>query len=194
MSDINKLLGINECYQAPERIMQILKSTEESKKVFMNFITEFKYDFSYDWFHEYFEDEHADRKVKKQDFTPDSLTKLLSKMINPKGILYEPAAGTGGMIIKAWWKQMTSQHPFDYNPLNFFVIADEMSDRTIPFLLFNLMIRGINANVVHCNSLTRECKEVYFLFNEKNDYLSFSKLYIQPHKKILEDTLNIKFI
>lgn len=190
---INDLLDIKESYQAPERIMNILQS-DECHGVFMSFLDEFNYDVSYDWFHEYFLDEHADRRVKKQDFTPDSINELLSAVMNPSDVLFEPAAGSGGMIIKAWQRQMTARSFLDYEPLDFFVVAEEMSDRTIPFLLFNLMVRGINGDVVHCNSLTRECKDVYFVYNVNNDYMHFSKLIIHPHVKKVEEMFNVRFM
>ena len=41
--------------------------------------------------------------------------------------------------------------------------CEEFSDRAIPFLLFNLAIRNVNAIVCHGDSLTREFKAIYKL-------------------------------
>ena len=104
LSDINRMLGITDSYQAPEKIMNILTGDEkECIRVFKEFLNYFKCDISYDWFHEYFEDEHADRKNNKQDFTPKCLSTLVSKLLgSDTGVTYEPTAGTGGMLISKY--------------------------------------------------------------------------------------------
>lgn len=72
MIDYNKLFGVEDSYQAPEKIMSILFDKDEREKLFMKLLqaNDFKIDF--DWFFEYFQDEHADRKNKKQDFTQNA--------------------------------------------------------------------------------------------------------------------------
>lgn len=77
--EINRILSINDSYQAPEKIMKfILENGDEKRKVFSEMSELFRFDFSFDWFHQYFEDEHADRKNNKQDFTPECISKLVS--------------------------------------------------------------------------------------------------------------------
>ena len=44
-----------------------------------------------------------------------------------------------------------------------------------------MMIRGMNGIVIHGNSLTRECKNAYFICNTKNDNLQFSEISVIPH-------------
>ncbi|EJC3118106.1 SAM-dependent DNA methyltransferase, partial [Enterococcus faecalis] len=68
---INELLGVDDAYKAPEALMDILLNRDKREIVFNKFL-EIENDLTFDWFHEYFQDEHADRKVKKQDFTPNS--------------------------------------------------------------------------------------------------------------------------
>lgn len=176
MNDINRMLDITDSYQAPERLMSILMGNEDRRiNVFRNFLDYFKCDVSYDWFHEYFEDEHADRKHQKQDFTPKCLSSLVSKLMgSDTGITYEPAAGTGSMLITNWYLQLYNVHPFDYEPNKHLIVADEISDKTIPFLLFNLSIRGISGIVFHGNTLTGKYKAVYILTNERNSPVCFS--------------------
>lgn len=56
LSKINKLLSINDSYQAPDRIMQILLGEETRRKeVFAKFLKAFDYDLSYEWFYNYFQ-------------------------------------------------------------------------------------------------------------------------------------------
>lgn len=101
-SMINDILDIKDSYQAPQKIMDMLYGDiEERNKTFMEFLKAYKNDVNYDWFHEYFQDEHADRKKHKQDFTPKSISKLLVELVSDKqGDYYEPAAGTGGIVIE----------------------------------------------------------------------------------------------
>lgn len=198
LSKINRLIGVDESYKAPERIMEIISDKVIAKEVFFKFLQEFDYDLSYEWFNKYFEDEHADRKNKKQDFTPTSVSRLISEIQGSQphyGAIYEPAAGTGSTIISHWYRESRKhQFPWDYQPDNYLYLCEELSDKTIPFLLFNILIRGMNALVIHGNTLTREAKEVYHCDNKLNSYMCFSELKKIPHTKEVEKICNIKFI
>lgn len=198
LSKVNRLIGVDESYKAPEKIMKIISDKEQANEVFLKFIAEFDYDLSYEWFNEYFEDEHADRKNKKQDFTPTSVSRLISDLQGSEpqyGVIYEPAAGTGSTIISHWYKECRKhQFPWDYYPDNYLYVCEELSDKTIPFLLFNLLIRGMNALVIHGNTLTREAKEVYHCDNKYNAFMCFSELRKLPHTKEVEQLCNVRFI
>ncbi|WP_260306632.1 SAM-dependent methyltransferase [Lactobacillus johnsonii] len=164
-------------------------------------------DLSFDWFHEYFEDEQAERKSKKQDFTPDSIAVLLNKLTSKTdGYYYEPAAGTGGILITRWWQNCRTDpvHLHDerfsellswitYDPRSYWYQVEELSDRAIPFLIFNMAIRGMNGVVVQCDSLSREAKEAYFIRNDTDNFLAFSKIEKVPHSEALAKELNIKW-
>lgn len=198
MEKINGLIGVDESYKAPERVMQIISDKNTAKEVFLSFLKEFNYDLSYEWFNDYFEDEHADRKNNKQDFTPESVSKLIAETFGQTpqyGVIYEPAAGTGSTIISHWYKE-TRKHtfPWDYHPDNYLYICEELSDKTLPFLLFNILIRGMNAVVIHGNTLTREAKEVYHCDNKENQLMVFSELRILPHIDYVKELLNIRFL
>lgn len=198
LEKINRMLGINESYKAPGRIMEILSNKDNVKKVFSEFLKEFEYDLSYEWFRQYFEEEHADRKGNKQDFTPDGVTKMLTRLAGDApqyGIIHDAAAGTGGIVIAHWYKE-TRKHlvPWSYRPSNYLYFCEELSDRAIPFLLFNLMIRGMNAVVIHGDTLTRETKEVYYCENKNDCYISFSELRKLQHTEDVEKMLNVKFL
>lgn len=197
-TDVNRILGIDEQFKAPMRIMEILWNREERERVFREFL-EVDSDVSFDQFHQYFEEEQADRKVNKQDYTPDSISGLLSKLTaaggGDKGYDgYDPTAGTGGLIIVKWWHDcLRSPLPSMYVPRNHFYMCEELSDRAVPFLLFNLMLRGMNAIVIHGDVLTREnCKGVFFIQNAKDDFLSFSDLNVMPYSEDIREAFHIK--
>ena len=191
---INNILGIEESYKAPDKLMELIYDRKKREYVYKEMLELFNYNIEYDWFHEYFMDEQADRKKLKQDFTPNSISDLLSKIVDDNvGFVYEPTAGTGGMIIRKWLSDRNEYSIFTYKPSNHYYVAEEMSDRALPFLIFNMAIRGMNGEVRHIDTLTRECKGVFFLQNVKDDYLSYSDINIMPYNKSVERICNVKF-
>lgn len=189
---ICEILGVDEPYQVPQRIMETLTSPDRDR-VYLEFLEAFDFDVSRDWFHEFYEDENAERKKNKQDFTPASLAKLTSELAGyGDGVTYEPSAGTGGMIISRWDLQRKRYHPFEYKPSLQWFVAEDMSDRAIPFLLFNLSIRGINANVLHIDTLTRRCKAAYLVENAQNDMLAFSNVVELPRNERCMSAFDIR--
>lgn len=187
---IHELLGVDEVYKAPDTLMTILFDKEKREELFRRFLVH-ETDVSYEWFMQYFEEEQADRKNKKQDFTPKSVSTLLSKIVSGNQY-YEVAAGTGGILIQAWQEQRLNDNPFTYRPSNYWYHVEELSDKAIPFLLFNMLIRGMNGIVVHGDALTREIKNVYFLQNTKDDYLGFSDLNVMPRNEFTEKEFNVR--
>ncbi|WP_196345246.1 N-6 DNA methylase [Paraclostridium sordellii] len=195
--DFNKIFGVDDSYKAPDKIMKVLYDKEKREELFMKLLEEHNYDVGFDWFHKYFEDEHADRKTKKQDFTPECVADLLSKLAmgsENDGNYYECCCGTGGLLIKHWDNFRRTYSPFDYKPQYHFAVVEELSDRTIPFLLLNMMIRGMNGIVIHGDVLTRQCKNAYFICNTKNDHLQFSGITNIPHTEQFERELKVNFI
>lgn len=197
MVDYNKIFGVDDSYKAPEKIMEILYKKEEREKLFMELLEANNFDVSFDWFHEYFQEEHADRKVKKQDFTPRCVATLLSELVmtsdEEKGLYYECCAGTGGLMITFWDRFRRTYSPFDYEPCFHFAHVEELSDRTIPFLLLNMMIRGMNGIVIHGDVISRKCKNAYLICNTDNDHFKFSSITNIPHTEEFEKELMVKF-
>lgn len=207
---VNNLLDIDESYKAPEKMLKLMLDGKKREETFKKFL-EISTDMKSDWFHEYFEDEQAERKKKKQDFTPQSISNLMSALIgkNLNGTYYEPAAGTGGILITRWWsdrledpvhlskvdKKVLNQNSgisfFTYDPRNYWYQVEEMSDRAIPFLIFNMAIRGMNGVAVQCDSLSREAKEAYFIRNDSDNFLGFSEVIKLPHTKDVGQELHI---
>lgn len=191
ITTINQLLGITESYQAPQRMLDIMFDDEARPKLFDAFL-EHEYKMDYEWFQSYFQDEHADRRIKKQDFTPESVSILLSKLVDSGDHFHEMAAGTGSILIKAWWEQRKNESPLTYDPRSKWFHAEELSDRSIPFLIFNMAIRGMNGVILHGDSLNRHFKEVYFIRNDTDDYLAYSEVIIMPHTDDLMQELDIR--
>lgn len=133
---INELIGIKESYQASDALMKILFDKGKREKMFRAFL-EIDWHLDRDWFHAYFEEEHANKKKYAQDFTPDSISKLLSVIVGPSSKNLDVAAGTGSLMIQKWNHDRMSMSPLEYKPSMFFYQCEELSDRALPFLLFN---------------------------------------------------------
>lgn len=78
-----------------------------------------------------------------------------------------------------------------YDPRAYWYQVEEMSDRAIPFLIFNMSIRGMNGVVVQCDSLSRYAKDVYFIRNDTDDFLAFSEVIKMPHTTELKELYKI---
>jgi hypothetical protein len=68
-----------------------------------------------------------------------------------------------------------------------------MSDRAIPFLVFNMAIRGVNAVIVHCDSLSRESVGVFYIQNDDDNAFTFSSVNIMPYSEAMEKEFNVLF-
>lgn len=143
------------------------------------------YDMSYDWFQGLYENELSERKQKKQDFTPNSLGILCSKLTSQAGPIHEPTAGNGSMIIADWWQRCHNKIPWEHFPSQNMVTCWELSARSIPILLLNLSIRGIMGYVYHGDVLEKSIKMKYILLNRKDDTLGFSDIIKDPEHKLI---------
>lgn len=189
-NDVHRILGIDEQFKAPTRIMQLLWNRTEREHVFREFL-HCDPDLSRDQFHEYFEAEQADRKKHKQDYTPDTVSKLLSNLAGVGAQSFDPAAGTGGLLIVHWWHSCAQVPPWQYQPSQHLYWATELSDRAFPFLLFNLLIRGMNAVAIHGDVLERTARGVFFIQNDLDEPLAFSSLNVMPYTSQVLDFFNL---
>lgn len=194
----HEAIGVDEEYKVPDRLMEIMLNKEERENLFKYMLNNWDRNLDYDWFHEYFQDLQAERKSKKQDFTPMELGELLNKIVNvdaeENGVIYEPTCGTGGIVINSWNEQRYRDGFFKYNPRNYIFHLEELSDRTIPFLLFNLSIRGMNASVFHGDVLSRKGYGVFWIENVKDDLIAFSNINVLPYSKGVEKHFAIEFV
>lgn len=182
------LFGIEDLRDLPNAVMSLLQGDIEVRnEVYKELIRNNNMDMSYDWFQEIYENELSERKQKKQDFTPNSLGVLCSKLTSQAGSIHEPTAGNGSMIIADWWHRCKQNMPWEHFPSHNMVTCWELSSRSIPILLLNLSIRGIMGYVYHGDVLTKEVKQKYILLNRKNDALAFSEVIkVDINAKIVE--------
>lgn len=185
---LSSLFGIEDLKDLPVAVMNLIEGDIDARNdVYRELIRLNNNDMSYDWFQEIYETELSERKQKKQDFTPNILGVLCSKLTSQSGSIHEPTAGNGSMIIADWWQRCKQKMPWEHFPSQNMVTCWELSARSIPILLLNLSIRGIMGYVYHGDVLTREVKQKYILLNRKNDALAFSEVIkVDVNTKIVE--------
>lgn len=126
---------------------------------------EFVPDLNSDWLQRVWQYHLADRKEKKQDFTPRSLAMLLAELTDNGGDNIDLCAGTGALTIQAWVK----------NPDRHFECY-ELDNNLIPFLLFNLAVRNMDATVYNGDCLTMKFEKIYRIIKgEKFGTISIEK-------------------
>lgn len=174
-------LGINDTRLIPEALMEELFGDPANRHKFYRAMLEAN-DFAMDreWFQPIYEAELSERGQKKQDFTPAAASQLAA-MITDNGArrqgILEPTAGNGSMIIAKWWELCRKRIPFDYYPNDNPVECWELSDRSIPILLFNLSVRGMVGDVYHGDVPEQRVIAHYRLINKRNDALGFSEIF-----------------
>lgn len=104
-------------------------------------------DLSVDWLQKIFQYYHADRKEKMQDYTPKSLADFMGLLIGDSEVVVDMCAGSGALTIQRWVR----------NPDQKFRLL-ELDKKVIPYLLFNLAVRNIDASVCRTDVL---CDEKY---------------------------------
>lgn len=152
--DINNLIGIKESFELPDKLMKLLSDKETRIKLFNDFM-KYDIDLSNDVFRDYFQEEHADRKGLKQDYTPDCLCQLLSKIHGKADKVLDVCSGTGSLSIFAYNTNKEAYYQ-----------CEELSSRSIPVLLFNLSIRGINGLIIQTDILKNKIFHIYKLTND----------------------------
>lgn len=175
--ELLNLFNITDVMELPSAVSTLLFADKEQRNAVYHRLMELhNHDMSYDWFQKLYEREFAQRKKQKQDFTPLEVTSIVSQiaLAEKHGTIHEPTAGTGGLIISAWWERCRRGLPWEYFPSCNMVACWELSDRAIPLLLLNLSIRGIMGYVYHGDVLERKVKQKYILLNRTDDCLGFS--------------------
>lgn len=102
-------------------------------------------DLTQDWLQMIYQYYCADRKDKKQDYTPKCLSQFLSRLIGESAETIDMCAGSGALTIQRWVE----------NPDTVFTLY-EIDENVIPYLLFNMAIRNINATVHQSDILQDE--------------------------------------
>lgn len=147
---INALFGIRESFELPEKLLTVLMDKAEREKIFNEFL-QYDFDFSHDGLRDYFQDEHAARSELKQDYTPDCICDLISMLMPETDKIIDICSGTGALTIGTG--------------RNVYFQCEELSKMSVPILLFNLAIRGMNATVLQKNVLDRTVEKIYKVTN-----------------------------
>lgn len=116
-------------------------------------------DGSKDWLQSMWQYYEADRTEKKQDYTPKSICKLVARLAGTADTVYDCCGGSGAL---------TKAFVETYGTNN--VIVEELDERVIPFLLFNLCLHNVNGYVVNGDALSRQQFKCYKL--EKSEKYS----------------------
>lgn len=145
---INKLFGIKESFELPGVLLKKLLDKEEKDKLCSEFM-QFEFDTRNDCLRDYFQINNANRSNLKQDYTPDCLCKLVAELLPPCERIIDVCSGTGALSIAS-------------NKAEFHE-CEEISNASIPVLLFNLCVRGMNATVAKKDVIKNEVETVYKL-------------------------------
>lgn len=166
-TQINELFGIKESFELPQKLLEILFNKELKNKLCDDFL-KYDIDLTHDIMRDYFQEQHSNRNDLKQDYTPDCLCNLLFQLAPQANNILDVCAGTGAISINF----LNNKDNINEYQL------EELSARSIPVLLFNLIIRNVNAIVYHKNVLTKEINHIYKLTkNEKySDIEEISKV------------------
>lgn len=141
--DINNILCISENYQLRDALMNVLFDEAKKNNIFEQFL-KIESDLSYEWFTNYFQENQSNRKDLMQDYTPNCICKLISRIVNANSV-YDECCGIGGLALGVW---SVNKNAMFY--------LEEISNVSIAMLLFNLAIRNMNAYVRQCDVLKNE--------------------------------------
>lgn len=109
-------------------------------------------DDSKDWLQALWQYYEADRTDKKQDYTPKSLCKMVALLSGGADSVYDCCGGSGALT-KAFVKENETKT----------VYVEELDEKVIPFLLFNLCLSNVNGYVTNANVLSGEKMKCYQL-------------------------------
>ena len=124
--------------------------TENNVSKMQDFFDMVDGDLSKDWLQMIYQYYCANRKNKKQDFTPKCLAKFPSRLIGYSSETIDMCAGSGALTIQRWVE----------NPDTVFILH-EIDENVIPYLLFNLAVRNIQATVYQSDILQQTTAKAF---------------------------------
>ncbi len=107
-------------------------------------------DLNIDWLQKIYQYYEADRKEKKQDYTPVSLARFMSRLAGDSDTIVDMCAGSGALTIQAWSLEHNKQF-----------VMYELDEKVIPFLTFNMMLRNIQCVIYHADVLQQNIFHAY---------------------------------
>lgn len=141
-------IGFHDVEDMPGRLLEICESNDT---VSMSKFAESVPDLSSDWLQKVFQYYLADRKEKMQDYSPESLAELVSRLVTGSSIL-DLCAGSGALTIRCWDNDRSRRF-----------VCVEYDERAAYLLLFNLAVRNIDAVVIRGDVLAQETFESWTL-------------------------------
>lgn len=172
---ILSILKIDDISQFIEGVEKCVFGNNSSE-IFDEYISCFP-DLTVDWMQRIYQFYHADREGLKQDYTPMSLSRLVAYLTEsgeaPQKVL-DCCAGSGSLSIQKW--SLNKKDSF---------VCEELDDKVIPVLLFNLSIRNMEAVVINKNVLTGDVFNGYKV-TRGNKYSNIEKLIFAPEYEMQE--------
>lgn len=192
--ELYKMAGVQQHSQFQSFINEIVFDRNKRNDFYKKIINADPQCIEDDIFRNYFEEYAAERKSNQQDFTPVGIAKLVSELADTTNYgctAYDPCAGTGTLLIQKWKEEKDKYLPWNYYPHKYLYVAQELSDNAIPYLIHNMAIRGINAVIIHGDTLQRSANQVYFVQNAKDDSMGFSSVNVMPHTQEVLDFFDL---
>lgn len=144
------LIGPND--DLPKAVLEVLLSSAKDD-ILRDYVELVGGDLQTDELQKIFQYYYADRKEKCQDYAPQSIAKLCATETETGGnVVYDLCAGSGALTIQKWVQ----------NPEKTFA-CEELDERVIPFLLFNMAVRNMGGYVINRNALTLDFVRGYKL-------------------------------
>ena len=122
----------------------------QDERTFDRFCELVEGDLTEDWMQKIYQYYLADRKEKMQDYTPKCLAQFLAMLAGDAEEIVDLCAGSGALIIQRWNRNRDQKFR-----------VYELDENVIPFLIFNLAVRNIEALVNVGDVLQGEITEVY---------------------------------
>lgn len=133
-----------------------------------------------DYLQRVYEEWQSAKRGLGQCYTPACLADVLAGIVEPEGVLLDVAAGSGALTLGAWRKNEDQ-----------FFIAQEYDMTVIPYLLFNLAIRNVDALVIQSDALetdllTDPWNERYWLLQKGEKYSTILERKDMTREKMMD--------
>ena len=211
LKTIGKLLHGDDLASTSEYLTGILFDKDKREQLFRQFLT-YETDVSYDWFNLYYSQQMTRiSKKHKSYYSPPELGKLAKQLVdvertngdteatkrNLGATNYDIGAGTGQLTVTVWDANRRKHSPFSYKPSMYFYVAEELKQegkpsRSLPFLLFNYLIRGMDGVVIAGDSLSRSISQIYFIQQSEDNHLGFSNLNVMPRTSDTMEAFDVR--
>lgn len=159
--ELKKILDVQNNETLQEALLRNILNDDDIVEKYLKLID---YDLEHDYLKDIYDSYFCDRGELNQDYTPQSLSRLIAKYALTRfekgeeeiNTVFDLCCGSGSLSIELWKLKKDTM---------FYMI--ELDLNSIAFLLLNLLINGINADVIHGNGLSFEFYRVFQVRNGK---------------------------